>query len=142
MSKEQLANKGATKVDLVTLADQSDFIVILCSLNDKTNGMIDRAFFSIMKKSAYIINLSRGPVINERDLEKALETRTIMGAGLDVTVQEPLENDSKLLSFENVILTPHALCWTDECFHDIASEAISSITNFIDKKPIVNQVNE
>jgi phosphoglycerate dehydrogenase-like enzyme len=104
--------------------------------------MIDKTFFSNMKKSACIINLSRGPVINEADLETALETKSISGAGLDVTVQEPLAKNSKLLSFENVILTPHALCWTDECFHDIASEALSSIINFIDHKPIINQVNK
>ena len=104
--------------------------------------MIDKVFFSNMKKTAYIINLSRGPVINERDLETALATKSISGAGLDVTVQEPLAMDSKLLSFENTILTPHSLCWTDECFHDIASEALNSIISFLDKKPIVNQVNK
>ena len=124
------------------LANESDFIIILCNLNDQTNGMIDKTFFSNMKKSAYIINLSRGSVINEADLETALETKSISGAGLDVTVQEPLSQNSKLLSFDNVILTPHALCWTDECFHDIASEAIGSIIDFIDHKPIINQVNK
>ena len=61
---------------------------------------------------------------------------------MDVAVQEPLSQNSKLLSFDNVILTPHALCWTDECFHEIASEAISSIINFIDQKSIINQVNK
>ena len=94
-----------------------------------------------MKETGYILNLSRGPVINEKDLEHALENKLIAGAGLDVTTVEPLPNTSKLLDFENVIITPHALCWTDECFNDIASEAINSIINFIDKKPILNQVN-
>ena len=78
----------------------------------------------------------------EADLEAALETKSISGAGLDVTFKEPLSQNSKLLSFDNVILTPHALCWTDECFHDIASEAISSIIKFIDHKPIINQINK
>ena len=142
LTKEELYNKGATKADLIKLANESDFIIILCNLNDQTNGMIDKTFFSNMKKSAYIINLSRGSVINEVDLETALETKSISGAGLDVTVKEPLSQNSKLLSFDNVILTPHALCWTDECFHDIASEAISSIIKFIDHKPIINQVNK
>ena len=95
-----------------------------------------------MKKSAYIFNLSRGPVINETDLEYALENEKISGAGLDVTTVEPLPRESKLLQHENVIITPHALCWTDECFHDIATEAINSILNFFDKKPILNQVNK
>ena len=141
-SKTQLSKIGAIKVNLIELASKSDFIVILCNLDNETKGMINHYFFLNMKKSAYIFNLSRGPVINESDLEKALENKVISGAGLDVTEKEPLSINSKLLDFENVIVTPHALCWTDECFNDIAVEAINSILNFIDKKPILNQVNK
>jgi phosphoglycerate dehydrogenase-like enzyme len=140
-SEKQLTEIGAIKVDLIELACKSDFIVILCNLDSNTKGMIQSNFFSNMKKSAYIFNLSRGPVINEIHLENALEEKEIAGAGLDVTEKEPLSTDSKLLKYENVIITPHALCWTDECFNDIATEAISSILNYIDKKPILNQVN-
>jgi phosphoglycerate dehydrogenase-like enzyme len=141
-SKNQLSQIGAIKVELIELANKSDFIVILCNLDRSTKGMIKNDFFSNMKKSAYIFNLSRGPVINENHLENAIETKEIAGAGLDVTEEEPLSKDSKLLKYENVIITPHALCWTDECFNDIATEAINSILNFIDKKPILNQVNK
>ena len=141
LSKKQLYDNGALKVELIELAQKSDFIVILCNLNEETKGMIDKSFFSKMKQSAYIINLSRGPVINEKDLEMALKNKSILGAGLDVTTQEPLALDSQLMSYKNVILTPHSLCWTDECFHNIASEAIDSIINFFDKKLILNQVN-
>ena len=142
LSKKQLYDNGALKVELIELAQKSDFIVILCNLNEETKGMIDKSFFSKMKQSAYIINLSRGPVINEKDLEMALKNKSILGAGLDVTTQEPLALDSQLMSYKNVILTPHSLCWTDECFHNIASEAIDSIINFFDKKLIFNQVNK
>ena len=141
-SQKQLSEIGATKVDLIELANKSDFIVILCNLDSNTKGMIKSDFFSNMKKNAYIFNLSRGPVINEGHLERALQAKEISGAGLDVTEIEPLSTDSKLLKYENVILTPHALCWTDECFNDIATEAINSILNFVDKKPISNQVNK
>ena len=140
-SEKQLSEIGATKVDLIELANKSDFVVVLCNLDTHTKGMIKSDFFSNMKKNAYIFNLSRGPVINESHLERALQGKEIAGAGLDVTEKEPLSTDSKLLKYENVILTPHALCWTDECFNDIATEAINSILNFIDKKPIFNQVN-
>ena len=75
-------------------------------------------------------------------MENALQAEEIAGAGLDVTEKEPLSTDSKLLKYENVVITPHALCWTDECFNDIATEAIESILNYIDKKPISNQVNQ
>ena len=141
-SQKQLSQQGAIKVDLNELAKQSDFIVILCNLDNNTKGMINFDFFSKMKKTAYIFNLSRGPVINEGHLENALESKIIAGAGLDVTENEPLSANSKLLKFENVIITPHALCWTDECFNDIATEAISSILNFVDKNPVLNQVNK
>ena len=104
--------------------------------------MIDSNFCINTKKNGYILNLSRGPVINETDLEKALEDKKIQGAGLDVTNTEPLQTNSKLLNYDNVIITPHALCWTEECFHDIATEAINSILNFIDEKPFLNQVNK
>ena len=141
LTKEELKLKGAIKTDILELADSSDIVVVLCNLNKNTKGMINSNFFGNMKKTSYIINLSRGEVINERDLEVALENKSIAGAGLDVTSKEPLSANSKLLSFENVILTPHALCWTDECFHNIATEAIDSILNFIDGKFLTNQVN-
>ena len=141
-SQNQLSQFGAIKVDLFDLANKSDFIVVLCNLDKNTEGLINADFFSLMKKSAYFFNLSRGPVINERHLENAIQSKKIAGSGLDVTEIEPLSPKSKLLKFENVIITPHALCWTDECFNDIATEAITSILNFIDKKPIFNQVNK
>ena len=140
LSKEEISKKGAVKVELQELASKSDFIVILCNLDSSSKFMINSNFFSNMKKSGYIFNLSRGPVINEIDLEEAIEDKRIAGAGLDVTNIEPLNTNSNLLKHDNVIITPHALCWTDECFHDIATEAISSILNFIDKKPILNTV--
>ncbi len=142
LSEQQIIEKGAIKSNLIDLATQSDFIVILCNLDKSTEGMINYEFFSNMKKTAYIFNLSRGPVINENDLEIALNNKVIAGAGLDVTTTEPLSLNSNLLLHKNVIITPHALCWTDECFNDIATEAINSILNFVDEKPIDNQVNK
>ncbi len=141
LSKEEISIKGAVKTELHELASKSDFVVVLCNLDSSTKAMINSEFFSYMKKSGYIFNLSRGPVINEIDLEKALKDEKIAGAGLDVTNIEPLPTTSKLLKYNDVIITPHALCWTDECFNDIATEAIGSIINFIDQKPILNQVN-
>tara|TARA_B110000037_G_scaffold44719_1_gene54954 strand:+ start:654 stop:1634 length:981 start_codon:yes stop_codon:yes gene_type:complete len=142
LTKEELHSKGILKTDLIELAKSSDIIVVLCNLNKSTQGMINNKFFSNMKKTSYIINLSRGSVINEKDLELALENEMIAGAGLDVTSVEPLSPNSKLMSFENVILTPHSLCWTDECFHNIATEAINSILNFFDGTKLENQVNK
>ena len=84
----------------------------------------------LMKPSAYLINVARGPVIDELALIHALKTGVIAGAGLDVFEQEPVLLDNPLLSMKNVLLTPHSLCWTDECFDHIAREGLACLVSF------------
>ena len=86
--------------------------------------------FAQMKRSAYFINLSRGPIADEAALIAALRTGVIAGAGLDVFEQEPVAPDNPLLAMDNVLVTPHALCWTDECFDAIAREGLGCIVDF------------
>ena len=93
-----------------------------------------------MKRSSYLINLSRGPIVKEKDLIVSLKKNKIAGAGLDVMTKEPIEKNNELINLKNTILTPHSLCWTDECFNSIANEAISSILNYFNNKPILNRV--
>jgi D-3-phosphoglycerate dehydrogenase len=69
-----------------------------------------------MKPTAYFINTSRGPIVDQKALTKTLQDRQIAGAGLDVLEQEPPESSDPILKLDNVILAPHALCWTDQCF--------------------------
>ena len=69
-----------------------------------------------MKPTAYVINTARGPVVDQRALHRALIDGTIAGAGLDVFEVEPCPADEPILQLDNVIVAPHALCWTDECF--------------------------
>ena len=140
VSKEEMKNLEVDKVDFDEIANSSDFLVVLCDLNEKTKGMIDRTFLNKMKSSSYLINLSRGPVVNENDLIDSLRQNKIAGAGLDVMTNEPIEKNNELINLKNTILTPHSLCWTDECFNSIATEAISSILNYFNNKIIVNKV--
>ncbi len=140
VSEEDMKNLKVNKVNFDEIANFSDFLVILCDLNEKTRGMIDSHFLKKMKRSSYLINLSRGPVINENDLITSLKQNKIAGAGLDVMTNEPIEVNNELINLKNTILTPHSLCWTDECFDSIATEAISSIRNFLKNKPILNRV--
>ena len=86
---------------------QADFVVLTCALNDETRGLIDGPAFSQMKRSAYLINVSRGACANEPALLEALHSGTIAGAGLDVFGDEPLPEDSPFWDMENVVITPH-----------------------------------
>ena len=104
-----------TFTDLPDLCRRSDCISIHTPLNKDTEKMFDRQFFSSMKKTAFIINTSRGGVINEQDLIEALKGGVIAGAGLDVFENEPLQPGNGLLSLKNVILTPHTAALTEEC---------------------------
>jgi D-3-phosphoglycerate dehydrogenase len=74
--------------------------------------------------------MARGPVADEKALIAALQAGTISGAGLDVFEQEPISPDNPLINMEQVILTPHALCWTDECFDAIAREGLGCVLDF------------
>jgi len=140
VSIEEMKTLQVDKVDFDEIAYSTDFLVILCDLNEKTRGMIDSTFLNKMRSSSYLINLSRGPVVKENDLIVSLKQNKISGAGLDVMTNEPIEEDNELINLKNTILTPHSLCWTDECFNAIATEAISSILNYYNKKNILNRV--
>jgi len=108
---------------------QSDFVCVCCLLTDETRHLMNAASFQKMKPDAYYLNVGRGPIHDEAALIDALRSGQIAGAGLDVTEQEPISADSPLIGMDNTIITPHALCWTDECFEDIARTALQSIVD-------------
>lgn len=106
--------------DLPDLCVQSDVISIHTPLNRDTEKMFNRSFFFGMKRTAFIINTSRGGVIDEQDLIEALREGVIAGAGLDVFENEPIKPGNELLSMKNVILTPHTAALTEECVNRMA----------------------
>ncbi len=93
---------------------KGDFVVISLPLTQQTRHLFNLSKFKKMKKTAVIINIGRGPIINEKDLITALEQKIIGGAGLDVTEEEPLSKESKLWEMENVIITPHHSGWSEK----------------------------
>lgn len=93
--------------ELKTLLPQADLVVLTCPLNKETEKVIDAGVLSLMKKSAYLVNVARGRCVDELALIKALQNQTIAGAAIDVTAEEPLPALSPLWGFSNVLITPH-----------------------------------
>jgi len=129
VNEVELGYVGARKVDLPTLLRESDFVVTIPLLNAETRHLIGAREFAQMKPTAYFINVSRGPVVDEPALIEALRAKKIAGAALDVFEQEPVDPANPLLEMDNVIVTPHSLCWTDECFHNMAMTGLKSIVD-------------
>jgi len=99
-------------------------------LNAQTRHFLNAQRLSLMQKHAYFINMARGAVVDEAALIHALQTGAIAGAALDVFEQEPVATDNPLLKMDNVLLTPHSICWTDECFDHIAREGLGCLVAF------------
>jgi glycerate dehydrogenase len=121
---------------LEALLKESDFITIHCPLTEKTKHLINKDTLKLMKPSAFIINTSRGAIINEADLIDALQKGLIAGAALDVQDPEPPSLDNPLFSMNNVLLTPH-IGW--KCFESrqrLINLLASNIEAFVNEKPI------
>lgn len=117
-------------VELVSLEDvfrQSDYLAINCPLSDATSGLVNSERLALMKPTSCIINTARGPIVDEAALVSALVSGQIAGAGLDVFEEEPSPADNPLFQMDNVIVTPHALCWTDQCFAGIGADDIAAV---------------
>jgi phosphoglycerate dehydrogenase-like enzyme len=118
---------GVRLVGLEELFRESDVLSVSCPLNEETRHIVNAERLALMKPSAYLINTSRGQVVDEVALTRALQERRIAGAGLDVLEQEPSPADNPLYRLDNVILTPHALCWTDQCFAGIGAADVKAV---------------
>ena len=131
----ELGYIGGRKVSLDTLMSESDFVVVCCLLNDETRHLVGRSQFGRMKPTAYFVNVARGPIVDETALIEALSAQAIAGAALDVFEREPVAADNPLLAMDNVIVAPHSLCWTDECFHNMAATGLASIVDALAGRP-------
>ena len=107
---------GVTLTDRDRVFREADFVCINCPLSPETHHLVNRERLGLMKPSAFLINTARGPIVDQTALTEVLQDGGIAGAGLDVLEQEPPDADDPLLSLANVILAPHALCWTNQLF--------------------------
>jgi len=117
------ASLGVTLVSMEALFRESDFLTVNCPLNEQTRGLVDVSKIGLMKPGAYLINTARGPIVDEQALYAALAGGRIAGAGLDVFEQEPTPADNPILKLDNVVVTPHGICFTDECMRGLAESA-------------------
>ncbi|NLY18992.1 MAG: phosphoglycerate dehydrogenase [Clostridiaceae bacterium] len=121
-------------VDLDYLIPESDIISLHLPCNDHTRGMVDKNFLRKMKKTAFLINTSRGGIVNELDLIEALESGTIAGAGLDVFEREPISPYNPLLSMDQVVLTPHFQAASKESAFNSFRMLLENIKDFSEGK--------
>lgn len=113
---------------------ETDILSLSLPLNKETKNFISLKEMSIMKKSAVLINISRGGIVNEKDLNKALDDKLISFAGIDVFEKEPPDLDNPLLKNERVLLSPHAATFTRECLESMSMETVQNIIDFFENK--------
>ncbi|ANU27046.1 C-terminal binding protein [Planococcus versutus] len=130
VSEEKMLEDGVIKASLDEIMANSDFISIHTPLIQATHHLIGKRELNLMKKTAYIINTSRGPIVDEKILVDVLKDGRIAGAFLDVTEEEPLSDTHLLRELENVVLTPHAAWYSVDAFEEIR---VKAITNIIEK---------
>lgn len=127
---------GATLVTKSELLSRSDIVTIHLVLSDRTRNLIGAGELGLMKPTAYLVNTSRGPIVNEKALVDALQRQTIAGAGLDVFDVEPLPLDHPLRSMPNTVITPHIGYVTEETYKVFLGEAVEDVRAFLAGEPV------
>ena len=135
VEKKLIETFGGIKIE--ELSDglkESDIISLSVPLTEETHNMINLNKMKMMKKNAIIINTSRGGIVNEKDLNEALNNNLIYGAGLDVFEKEPPNSNNPLLKNKRVVLSPHAATFTQECLSKMSIETVQNIIDFFEGK--------
>jgi phosphoglycerate dehydrogenase-like enzyme len=136
LTAERCREAGADYASKDELFRQSDFITIHVVLSARTRGLIGAAELALMKPTAFLINTSRGPIVDEAALIAALRQGKIAGAGLDVFDVEPLPLDHPFRKMDNVVITPHLGYVSEQNYRRYYADAIDDIRGFLDGKPV------
>jgi len=132
---------GVERVSLEALAERSDYVSVHTLLNAETRHLIGEAFFKRMKPTAILINTSRGPVVDELALTKALKDKRLAGAALDVWEREPVAADNPLLGMDNVIATPHAAYFSSPAVAEVPRRCGEEVARVLTGQRPINVVN-
>ncbi|HLF76321.1 MAG TPA: D-2-hydroxyacid dehydrogenase family protein [Dehalococcoidia bacterium] len=136
LTEERAAQFGARLVTKGELLTQSDYVTIHLVLSDRSRGLIGANDLALMKPTAYLINTSRGPIVDEVALIDALRNKRIAGAGLDVFDIEPLPLDHPLRKLENTVITPHLGYVTAESYRSFFDQTVENILGYLEGKPV------
>ena len=136
LTPEKAKESGTEYVSKEDLFRNADVISIHVVLSDRTRGLVRAKDLGLMKKTAYLINTSRGPIVDEKALIAALNSKSIAGAGLDVFDIEPLPTDHPFRKMDNVVLTPHLGYVSEENYRTFYSGVVEDIRAWLDGKPV------
>jgi D-3-phosphoglycerate dehydrogenase len=136
LTAEKAKEGGADYVSKEDLFRNADIITIHLVLSERSRGLIGAKELGLMKKSAYLINTSRGPIVDEKALIAALNARQIAGAGLDVFDAEPLPLDHPFRKMDNVVITPHLGYVSEQNYRKYFPDIVEDIRGFLDGKPV------
>lgn len=134
LTPERAAKSQATYLPLEEVLRSADVVSVHLTLSEQSKNLLNETRLRLMKRSAYLINTSRGAIIDEQALVNLLQAQGIAGAALDVFVEEPLPADHPLLELNNVVLTPHLGWPTDSGFAGFAENAVANILDYMDGK--------
>jgi D-3-phosphoglycerate dehydrogenase len=143
MARSDVAEKlGIDRVEdpskLYDMLPETDFVISTVTLTPDTRGLFNRTVFECMKPTAFVINISRGPIVNEDDLLAALNEGLIAGAGLDVLNQEPPAADHPLVNHEKVVVTPHTAGSTIQSFDALGRAVADNVERLKKGEPLQN----
>ena len=130
------AEAGCRRVERQELFTAADYLTIHVRLSDRTRGLVGAKELGLMKPTAYLVNTSRGPIVDERALFEALRDKRIAGAALDVYSKEPLPRDDPIRTLDNVILLPHLGYVSEENYRCMYGDGLEAIEGFLAGKPV------
>ncbi|MCC7106505.1 MAG: C-terminal binding protein [Chloroflexi bacterium] len=141
LSDEQIAQRGAKGADFETVMRESDFVSVHSPLTPETYHLINDRTLALMRPTAYLINTSRGPLVDSEALARALKNGTIAGAGLDVLEKEPITPEHPLAGLDNCVLTPHAAYYSEESAVDLKTRAAEEVVRVLRGERPKNPLN-